>query len=471
MIKLFDTTWLAALVALGARVFNDGSPIDRLEGRLVDLNQAAIDIQNRADAEERDLTDEETDEIEQILADFKRTEKDIERRRLMAKQTEQLTEPAPRQTQPRNSGQVPAGGRQYRQPVDPKAKGRHGFDNFGQFARSIVAAADIRRTGSGEMDPRLIQNAPTTVSTEGSGADGGFAVPPQFSSDIRKLVEAEDSLMSRCDQINITGNSMSFPKDETTPWQSSGGIQAYWEGEARQLDQSKLALESDASRLKKLTCLVPITDELLDDSTGLDSYLRSKAPEKIEFKVADAIINGNGAGKPLGVMNSDALVTVAKESGQTADTIVFANISKMWSRMYAPCRRSAIWLINQDIESQLDVLAFEGTSSSVPIYIPSGGLSSSPYSTLKGRPVVPHQVAQTLGDKGDISLIDLNKYRLLKKTVGIEASTSIHLWFDFDVMAFKFIMRVDGSPWHNSAITPKNGSATLSPFVTLAARA
>jgi hypothetical protein len=37
------------------------------------------------------------------------------------------------------------------------------------------------------------------------------------------------------------------------------------------------------------------------------------------------------------------------------------------------------------------------------------------------------------------------------------------------VTAFRVIERVDGRPWLQSAITPQNNGATLSPFVKLAA--
>ena len=35
-----------------------------------------------------------------------------------------------------------------------------------------------------------------------------------------------------------------------------------------------------------------------------------------------AFISGTGAGQPLGILNAPALVTVSKETGQAADTIV-----------------------------------------------------------------------------------------------------------------------------------------------------
>jgi HK97 family phage major capsid protein len=50
----------------------------------------------------------------------------------------------------------------------------------------------------------------------------GFLVPPQFSQEIFKLSLGEDSLPPLTDNVEISGNSMAFPKDETTPWGTNG---------------------------------------------------------------------------------------------------------------------------------------------------------------------------------------------------------------------------------------------------------
>jgi len=68
------------------------------------------------------------------------------------------------------------------------------------------------------------------------------------------------------------------------------------------------------------------------------SYVLTKAPEVMFWKVNDAILNGDGVGKPLGILNAGCTVTVSKESSQAADTVKAQNIAKMWSRMPANWR-------------------------------------------------------------------------------------------------------------------------------------
>lgn len=187
------------------------------------------------------------------------------------------------------------------------------------------------------------------------------------------------------------------------------------------------------------------------------------------FMTEDAVVEGTGAGQPMGYLNSPAVVSVAKETGQAAATIVKENIDKMWSRCWNRSRKSAVWLINQDCEPQLNSLnQAVGTGGQI-LYMPPGGLSAAPYSTLYGRPVIATEYNSAVGTVGDITLVDLSQYTIVDKG-GVQMATSMHVAFDTDEMRFRITYRVDGRPMWNSPLTPFKGSATKSPFITLATR-
>lgn len=152
------------------------------------------------------------------------------------------------------------------------------------------------------------------------------------------------------------------------------------------------------------------------------------------------------------------------EKDQT-EKITVENIVKMWSRLWTRSIGSAFWYVNQEIQPLLYSLKVGDR----PVYIPAGGLSETPYATILGRPVVPLEQCPALGDVGDIILADLGQYMLIDKG-GIDAASSIHVRFLFDECVFRFVYRCDGQPIWSKPITPYKGSATLSPFVTLAAR-
>jgi len=447
--------------------------IDDLQADLLDCNEKVQAIQAQADGEKRELTEDETAEVDRLMATFEAKTEEIERRQKMQDQAKRLSESFGRKTDANGDEDTPAA-KERKVFARPRSEdgGKWGWRSFGEFAASVRTAS----ARSGSLDPRLIANAPTTYGSEGVGEDGGFAVPPDFRTSIMEKVMGEESLLARTDQLTTGSNSVTFPADETTAWDSSGGIQAYWSDEAAQITQSKPSLKEKQLRLHKLSCLVPVTEELMEDAPTLDGYLRRKVPEKFDYKIQNAILRGSGSGQPVGILNSNCLVTVAKDTStspvQPADTIRFQNIVDMWSRMYAPCRSNAIWLVNQDIEPELYTMQFsEGANSPVPVYLPANGAAGSPYATLMGRPVVPIQSASTLGDVGDIVLADMSKYLSVVKTGGVRADVSMHLFFDYDTTAYRFIMRIAGMPWWDSAISPANGTNTRSCFVTLAERA
>lgn len=454
--------------------------IDKLRADLFDLNEQSRNIQARADAESRDLTEDEQTEIDRIFAEFRRTEGEIDRRSRMVEIGNKVKETFGPRAEPQipESQAAAAGVRQSQrtpsvQVISNEDRGKWGFRSFGDFALSVRAAG----ARNSAIDPRLVANAPTTYSSEGVGEDGGFAVPPDFRQTIMQKVLGVESLLARTDQMTTGSNSVTFPADETTPWDSSGGIQAYWGAEGAAITQSKVALTEKQIRLNKLTCLVPVTEELMQDAGTLSGYLNRKVPEKFDYKIASAILNGSGSGQPVGIINAACTVSAAKDTGsspvQAADTVTYRNVVDMWNRMYAPCRNRAVWLINPDVEAQLDLMRFSANRSDepVPVYLPAGGASATPYATLRGRPVIPHEACSALGNVGDIVLADLSQYLTVVKTAGIRQDVSIHLFFDYDTAAFRFIFRVAGMPWWGSAITPPNSSNTRSCFVTLAERA
>jgi HK97 family phage major capsid protein len=461
---LAATTLVALGVFPSGAIFADAGPSEQvlidLKAKLqgfADENDALI---LAADTDNRDLSDEELTKIQANTDKIEKINKQIEAR----EKALGISAGTGRRTvaEPRAGDRAPAGTGAR---VMPNARG--GFNSFGDFAMAVRNGC----LNGAQPDDRLIRGAATSYGNEGTGSDGGFLVPPEFSRTIMTKVEAEDGLLTRATPLKTGSNSMVIPKDETTPWQNSGGVQVFWEGEGRTIPQSKGVFETDNMRLTKLTALIPVSDELLEDAPGMESWLNAKAPTKMASKINTAFVRGNGVGMPLGILSSKSLITVAEEDSQDADTVLFANISKMWNRIYAPWRRNAIWLINQDIEPQLDSMAFDPASETkIPVYLPAGGLSASPYASLKGRPVVPMEACSTLGDVGDIILVDMAQYWALTKANGIKADSSIHLYFDQSLTTFRFIFRLNGQPAWSDVIQPENGTTTRSWAVALAER-
>lgn len=337
-----------------------------------------------------------------------------------------------------------------------------GFRSMAEFANSVRAAAMV-----GHVDERLAA-APSTTMQNGGAVGEGYLVPPEFRQAIWSLVFEGSDLLGRFVPEPTNSNAVSITKDETTPWGSTG-VQAYWGSELGAMTASRHAHVSQLVELHKLYAFVAASDELLSDAPRLASRLTVAAAAAIRWKAGESLMTGNGVGKPFGFMNSAALVSVAKESGQAAATIVAANVGKMFSRLLAQGMGGAFWLANPDTLPQLMVLAI----GNQPIWTPpNAGFADAPGGYLLGRPIIFSEHGETLGTKGDIVLVSPPGYYLATKDGGgIDFASSIHLWFDQAATAFRWTFRLGGQPMLSAPVNPAKGSNTKSHFVSLDTRA
>ncbi len=422
------------------------------EGRTI--FESAEKASRELTAEEKSRDDEINTRLEAIKPDLAREETRRERERGMASPG--------RIAEVRDLGDAKPWGYDL-SPNKPEAAA------MGDFLKAVHAAS----IGRG-LDPRLLigavaQGANTTVD-----ADGGFLMPVTMANRIMAIVTG-GQILGRLSPLTLDAGSDTLTinvLDEVSRATGSrkGGIQGYWLDEATAPTATRPKFARIELKLRRVAALGYATDDLLRNVGALQGWFTSYFADELRFLAEDATINGSGAGMPLGLLASPCLVTITKETGQAADTIVKENIDKMWARFYAPSRSNAVWLINQQIEPQLNAMTMVVGLGGVPVYLPAGGLSVAPYGNLYGRPVIPVEYCAALGDVGDIILADWSEYAWIQGG-GVESATSIHVAFTTFEQCFRAIWRVDGQPFWRTVLTPFKGTAnTLSPFVTLGAR-
>lgn len=372
---------------------------------------------------------------------------------------------------------LPADGEQGRVPAQPKTEPEQ-FKNFGEFL-SAVAHDGMNKGDMGARDKRLVfQKA--AGANEAVPSEGGFLVQTDHSSELLGMMHEMGEILRRVRKIPISANSngIKLPAiDETSRATGSrfGGVRTYWADEGDTVTASKPKFRSIELKLNKLMGIGYATEELLNDAAAMEAVYKQAFAEELTFATEDAYVNGDGSGKPLGFLNSPALVTVAEESGQAAGTIVTANVLNMWDRIPIRSRRNAVWLAaDSQVETQLQSLVLGSGTAVTQLYKVPGTNGATPanevYGTLLGRPVIPVEYMAQLGAAGDLALVDLSQYLSIDKG-GMKQSQSIHVRFLYDEMTFKVTYRVDGQPAWNSPLTPANGStATKSPFIALGAR-
>jgi HK97 family phage major capsid protein len=351
------------------------------------------------------------------------------------------------------------------------------FDSTAEYFQTIWHHSQTLKN-SEELAPKLneLRRIQNSFGSE-VPADGGFLIPETLRSDIL-MWSLEHSIVRPLAQvIPMSSLRVPIPMIDSTSNVSSvfGGIVAYWTEEGAALTESQASFGRVVLDAKKLTAYAEIPNELLADAVAFGSFFDQIFPQAVAFYEDYAFMQGTGDGEPLGFVNGPAVASVAKESGQTTGTIVWENIVKMYARMLPTSLGKACWLAAIDTFPQLATMALSVGTGGGPVWI--GGPStdsrsgaSTPPVTILGRPVYFTEKLPTLGTTGDICFVDLSYYLIGDRQV-MQAQSSPHYKFANDKTAFRVIERVDGRPWLQSAITPKNNSSsTLSAFVQVATR-
>lgn len=444
--------------------------LEKLRKQLAELLKRAQDLSAKtvdAQGVVRKFSAEEDKEYSEIESQIEATRAAIEREealeatRSKVKDLDKVTAGGPKITVVRNEDEDDNG--QYR-----------GFKSFGEQLMAIQRST----APGGRVDERLHKiRAASGLNEDYSDADGGFLVQSDFMVDMMRESFDTGQLARRCRRIPISSASNSVEivqLDETSRADGSrfGGVRAFWAAEAGTVNASQPKFRTMKLVADKMMAFCYASSEVLSDAPALNALIRQAFVEEFAFILDAAIIEGDGAGKPLGLLNSTAMQTVPKENAQTADTVQFANVSKMRNNYVTKkCRSSGVWLINQEVLTELEKMYVPlGSSNGLPVYMPAGqrGLEND---TLYGREIIEVEACSKLGDLGDIMFVDLQEYAIVEKAA-IDGQTSIHVRFLNDETCFRFTARVSGGPLWKTPLTPYKATTgrKISPFAVLEAR-
>ena len=322
---------------------------------------------------------------------------------------------------------------------------------------------------SRRYDPRL-EKYEARATTLADHVDGGYLVPESGTVGIFDKAVEGTVFWPRTTTYSVTNaRSIVIPAFDDSDHSGGtlyGGVTAYWEPEAAELTETAGAVREMRLTPKGLKTYSTMSNEFVVSGPGLASVIERKLGEAIGWKIDDAILRGDGAGKPLGILNSPALVTVDEETSQADDTILWANIKNMYARMLPASKSRAVWYCNNDLVPQLLSLTQPVGTAGVPVPVMN---QSNGEFTILGRPVIFTEKCSALGDVGDILFADMSYYAVAMLGA-ITLAQSEHAFFAHDKHAIRATAYIDGQPLVDSAFTPYKGSLSMSPFVALGAR-
>jgi HK97 family phage major capsid protein len=293
--------------------------------------------------------------------------------------------------------------------------------SYGEFLQSIANKS---------IDEHIINK---TINI-GTDAQGGYTTTEFNDPDIDVDILKQSGIAQMANNITLTGNNNLYKFNVVSSMGTTPAITV--EGVAIAASQPIVTqFEID---LAKTTYRFDVTEEALMDTGALVGEINSQVPEEFAKFIENGMINGTT--NFTGIVGDTNTVTVAKESGQTDDTIVAENIDKMFSAGKNVNKMK--WIMSRTAYSGIQGLE---DSNGNRLFQGPNQLGPAPFGTLKGLPIMISDYSQAIGTVGDILLCDLSKYRIASKG-GLRMASSAHVKFLEDETVFKFTYRLGGIP-------------------------
>lgn len=316
----------------------------------------------------------------------------------------------------------------------------------------------------------------SNTATSEVGTEGGYAVPDPLIAAIWDSAIASGNFVSRATVYPMPSATLGI---STPDWQNRtngvlAGLLGTWLGEAEEAAEDKTVFRKITLNAHRVGIFSQISSELAEDGLNIEADIQSAMTTATAYTVDHAFLYGTGVKQPLGVLNSPALITVAAEGSQTADTLTALNIAKMVARMDPASITRAEWFASPTLLPELFRLNFQGrtdagvaiadTAIGAPLFQSFGDGRFS----LFGRPLNLCELMPSKGDLGDLLFADWSRYAVgVRRGARIERSVAPG-WMK-DSIDYRITMRVAGLPMNSAPITPQRGD-TFSPWVALAAR-
>ncbi len=321
-----------------------------------------------------------------------------------------------------------------------------GFGSLDDFLTPI-----INRT----KDERLEQRA--FIAKD--GVSGGFSVPEIWTAEIYDKGLESEIIRPRATVYPMTSNVLHAPAWDSGDHQTDGlfgGFDSEWLDENSDGTVQTGKLRTVLLTARKLGIYTEISREAAEDGVSLQSQLSEKLTAAIGFNLDNAFLTGDGVAKPAGILEAASTIDINR---QTASQVSYQDLYTMFSRLHPICQENAIWVMHHSVLPQLMNLTVNNNLVFQPVQM--FGVSGPVPMTLFGKPIIFTEKTSNLGSKGDVMLFDPKKYAVgLRSDLAIDTSNAPG--WTRDVVSLRVILRIDGSPLWNKAVTGKYGGDSLS---------
>lgn len=279
-------------------------------------------------------------------------------------------------------------------------------------------------------------HATVKTMTEGTDADGGYLVPTEFTAVLVRIIENYGVLRRSATIVPMTRKIQNIPS-------LAANLSVYWPGEANAITESQPTLDNVGLVAKKMAALVPVSGELMEDSSlAMANLLASIVGEAMAGEEDRVGFAGNTASGDAfnGILNTSGVTAVSMPSTKTSFSNLTADdLANLCAAVTSGAAAGAKFYMHRTIFNLIRKLKDDQGNY---IYAPPGGTQPGtifgyPYELIEQMPALSASGA----GKPFIAFGNL-KHVYLGDRKRMTIDTSIHFKFNLDVTYLRFIERI-----------------------------
>ena len=209
-----------------------------------------------------------------------------------------------------------------------------------------------------------------------------------------------------------------------------------WTDEGSEYTESDDEFGTVSLGAHKLSTIIKVSEELLNDSAfNLETYISSEFARRMGAAEELAFINGNGTGKPTGVLNTAEVgVTSAASNAITTDEII-----DLYHSLRTPYRKNAVF-----ISSDSTIKAIRKLKDSNGQYLWQPGLQAGQPDTILNRPIHTSAYMPEIESGNKILLFGDLSYYWVADRQGRSFQRLNELFAKSGQVGFRVFQRLDG---------------------------
>ena len=349
-----------------------------------------------AERENRDFTAEEKATWAKAEADLDSLGDRVERAEKMAALDAKLAQPAGR----------PEG--LFGDPVDEHDDDAYS-EAFSRFVRRGMAQVSPEQQAA--LQQRFIQNA----AAVGTGAAGGYTIPPAFRATMIETAKAFGVMLTESELVETeTGANMPWPTNDDT-----GNVGAILAENQPITEQGVTFGQGSLDAYMFTSKLVRASIQFLQDSPNADTWLAKKLGERIGRIKSQLFTIGTGTNQPDGIVTSATIGVTGAGSLATTGGISYDNLVDLMESLdpaYGD-HPDARWMMHQTIRKAIRKLK---DNTGKPIWEPSVQVGVP--DTLLGRAVrVNNDMASVAQNSVSLGFGNIKAAYVVREVIGSAA--------------------------------------------------